>query len=81
MKKYLYVILFFSFFIQAQDINAPYIKFDQGSILFCLPSQSAYAPLLPAYKPGFVHILRTTGFQTQSNQELSGHLGSRIQDL
>ena len=65
----------------AQDLNQPYVKFDNDAILFYLPSGSAYAPSLPVYKPGFVHILRTTGFQIQSIQELSEHLACGIRDL
>jgi len=70
--------LFLPLLLQAQNDNIPHVRFDQGSILFCLPSQSAYAPLLPAYKPGFVHILQTPGFQSKSNQEISDHLASGI---
>jgi len=78
MNKILFLILFLPLSLQAQDRNQPYVKFDHGAILFYLPSGSAYAPSLPVYKPGFVHILRTPGFQTQSNQELSDHLASGI---
>jgi len=81
MKKHLILFLLLPLFLQAQDHNTPYVKFDREAILFYIPSQTAFAPLLPAYKPGFVHILRTAGFQKQSNQELSDHLGSRIQYL
>ena len=67
--------------LEAQDYNTPFVKFDRGSILYYLPSGSAYPLLLPASKQGFVHILRTPGFQTQSNHEISDHLASGIRHL
>jgi len=81
MKKMIFLFLFLPVSLQAQDHNIPYVKIDREAILFYIPSQTAYAPLLPAYKPGFVHILKTPGFQRQSTQELSGYLGSGIRDL
>jgi|GEM_PF-1153884 len=81
MKKQLILFLLVPLFLQAQDHNTPYVKFDREAILFYIPSQTAFAPLLPVYKPGFVHILKTPGFRHESTQELSGHLGSRIQYL
>ena len=81
MRNIVLFILFLPFTLSSQDLKVPFVRFDQGSILFYLPSQSAYAPLLPAYKPGFVHILRIPCFQSQSNQEISDHLSSGIRDL
>ncbi|MFH1297286.1 MAG: hypothetical protein ABIJ04_08455 [Bacteroidota bacterium] len=80
MKNHFLLLLVLPVMLQAQDDNVPYIRFDQGSMLYYLPSQSAYALLLPASKPGFVRILRTPGFQTRSNQEISDQLASGIRD-
>jgi len=81
MKKLTVICLLLPLFIQAQNYDIPHVKFEQGSILFYIPSQSSYAPLLPAYKPGFVHILQTPSFQSKSNQDISDHLAFRIEDL
>ena len=81
MRYICFFILSLPITIMAQDKNQPYVRFDEGIILFYLPSQSAYPLLLPAYKPGFVHIVQTLGFQSQSNQEISGHLSSDIVNL
>jgi hypothetical protein len=77
MKKGLVLLLIFPLLLRAQDQNEPYIRFDQGTILFYIPSQGSQR-LLPAYKPGFVHILQTPGILTLPPQELSGHLESGI---
>jgi len=81
MKKYLIAFLLMPLLLQAQDINIPHVKFDQGSILFNIPSQSSFAPALPAIKPGFVHILQTPGFQSKSTSDISDDLASGILDL
>jgi len=81
MKQYLMLVLFLPISLWAQNPHIPYVHFDREAILFYIPSQTAFAPLLPAYKPGFVHILKTPGFQRQSAEELSGHLESGIRDL
>ena len=75
MKKGLVLLLIFPLLLRAQDQNEPYIRFDQGTILFYIPSQGSQR-ILPAYKPGFVHILQTPGILTLPPQELSGHLES-----
>ena len=77
MKKGLVLLLIFPLLLRAQDQNEPYVRFDRGYILFYIPSQGGQR-LLPAYKPGFVHILQTPGILTLPPQELSGHLESGI---
>ena len=81
MKNVLFLILLLPVALHAKDRNEPYVRFENGAILFYLPSQSAWGPLLPAYKPGFVKILQTPFFQTQSNQELTTYLTSTIHHL
>ena len=81
MKKSIILLLLLPFFLQAQDNNIPSVKFDQGSILYYIPAQSAFAPLLPVIKPGFVHIIQTPGFQSLSNKAISDNLTSGIRNL
>jgi len=81
MKNIQWLIFLFPIFLQAQEYNTPFVKFDQDVILFYLPSESISPLLLPASKPGFVHILRTPGIQTQTNQEISDDLVSGISEL
>jgi len=81
MKKVLFFMLFLPVALQAQDQNQPFVRFDQGSILFYVPSQGDGLRLLPAYKPGFVHTLQTPGNMILSPKELSDHLVSGIKSL
>jgi len=82
MKNILFfILLLIPATLIAQKDNIPYVKFDPDVILFYLPSESISPLLLPASKPGFVHILRTPGIQTQTNQEISDDLVSGISEL
>jgi len=80
MKKILFTLIILPALLYAQDRNEPFVKFDQGSILFYIPSQGGQR-LVPSCKPGFVHILMPPGSLTQSPKELSDHLTSCIRQL
>lgn len=81
MRKIVFFLLLLPLNIFAQDNNNPSVQFDQGIILYNIPSQSAFSLTLPACKPGFVHIRRTPGFQVKPNQEISNQLTSDIRQL
>jgi len=74
------IILLFPLMMQAQDQNEPYVRFDQGSILFYSPSQGGQR-LLPDCKPGFVHILMTPGSLVQVPRGLSDRMAASLRHL
>jgi len=77
-RLFVFLLMVIPFTSSAQNNNIPYVQFDQDAIIWYIPGQSAYAPILPVIKPGFVHILQTPGFLSVSPKELSEQITGNL---